>query len=188
MSLMYIAFFEVVAVVWIYGAGRLAGNVRDMTGSSPNLYIQFCWWVAAPCLILAIWIFSLADYQEPTYNNGKYIYPPWSIGLGWAIALLSLVAIPVWGAIAVYQAKGNNILQVRGTFFPNHSCLDDYKQFQVIGHCFKLITVCMCYLQVSIVMFSMNFYKTFVFYDRNGELLSAQLSNSAPVAEKTWSS
>ena len=166
----------------------MAGNVRDMTGSSPNLYIQFCWWVAAPCLILAIWIFSLADYQEPTYNNGKYIYPPWSIGLGWAIALLSLVAIPVWGAIAVYQAKGNNILQVRGTFLPNHSCLDDYKQFQVNGHCFKLITVCMCYLQVSIVMFSMNFYKTFVFYDRNGELLSAQLSNSAPVAEKTWSS
>lgn len=40
MSLMYIAFFEVVAVVWIYGAGRLAGNVADMTGSPPNLYVR----------------------------------------------------------------------------------------------------------------------------------------------------
>lgn len=112
LSLMYIAFFEVVAVVWVYGAGRLAGNVRDMTGSEPNLYIQVCWWVASPCLIMAIWIFSLADYQPPTYNNGQYVYPEWSIALGWGIAMVSLLAIPTFAMIALYKAKGDGLSQV----------------------------------------------------------------------------
>ncbi len=112
---MYIAFFEVVAIVWVYGANRLARNVRDMTGELPNFYIRGCWLVAAPCLIMAIWIFSLADYEAPTYNNGQYIFPGWSIGMGWAISSLSLLAIPILAVIAVVKAKGDNIIQVNLT-------------------------------------------------------------------------
>lgn len=111
-SLMYIAFFEVVAIVWVYGANRLARNVRDMTGAMPNYYIRGCWLVAAPCLIMAIWIFSLVDYEAPTYNKGKYIFPSWSIGMGWAISSLSLIAIPVLAVVAVIRAKGDNIIKV----------------------------------------------------------------------------
>ena len=48
-SLMFIALFEVVAVVWCYGAERLANNVEDMTGrrnwhengSLLNLFVTF---------------------------------------------------------------------------------------------------------------------------------------------------
>lgn len=69
--------------------------------------------VAAPCLIMAIWIFSLADYEAPTYNKGQYIFPGWSIGMGWAISCLSLLAIPILAVIAIIKAKGNNITQVR---------------------------------------------------------------------------
>ncbi|KAI9563896.1 hypothetical protein GHT06_011364 [Daphnia sinensis] len=110
-SLMYIAFFEVIAIVWVYGANRLARNVRDMTGELPNYYIRGCWMVAAPCLIMAIWIFSLADYEAPTYNKGQYIFPGWSIGMGWAISCLSLLAIPILAVVAIVKAKGNNITQ-----------------------------------------------------------------------------
>lgn len=49
---MYLAFFEVVAIVWIYGADRLARNVQEMTGRMPSLYFRFCWYLAAPLLIL----------------------------------------------------------------------------------------------------------------------------------------
>lgn len=110
-SLMYIAFFEVVAIVWIYGANRLASNVREMTGSLPNLYIRGCWMFASPCLILAIWIFSMADYEAPTYNNGKYRFPPWSIAMGWMIASFSILAIPIFAVISVINAKGDSISQ-----------------------------------------------------------------------------
>ena len=109
---MYIAFFEVVAIVWIYGANRLASNVREMTGSLPNLYIRGCWLVASPCLILAIWIFSMADYEPPTYNDGKYKFPGWSIAMGWVIASFSILAIPAFALISVINAKGESIAQV----------------------------------------------------------------------------
>ena len=51
-SIMYLAFFEVIAISWFYGANRLAKNVREMTGRLPSQYIQFCWWVAAPALLM----------------------------------------------------------------------------------------------------------------------------------------
>ncbi|CAG0925071.1 unnamed protein product, partial [Notodromas monacha] len=50
-SIMYLTFFEVIAVCWFYGAGRLARNCLEMTGHLPSLYFQFCWWFASPLLI-----------------------------------------------------------------------------------------------------------------------------------------
>lgn len=51
-SIMYLAFFEVVGVAWLYGAGRLARNVRDMTGRMPGLYMRACWWFVSPVTLL----------------------------------------------------------------------------------------------------------------------------------------
>nr|XP_045582340.1 sodium- and chloride-dependent GABA transporter ine-like isoform X2 [Procambarus clarkii] len=110
-SLMYLAFFEVAAIVWFYGADRLARNVREMTGRLPSRYFRFCWYFAAPMLILAIWIFSMVDYKRPTYNKGEYSYPDWAIALGWVIAALSIVPIPIFAVIAVFNAKGTNLLE-----------------------------------------------------------------------------
>ena len=54
-SLMYIAFFECTAIVWLYGTKRLSSNVYDMTGSYPNWFFRFCWMFLSPLLIFAIW-------------------------------------------------------------------------------------------------------------------------------------
>jgi solute carrier family 6 GABA transporter-like protein 6/8/11/12/13 len=83
-----------------------------MTGDLPNIYFRACWLVAAPCLIMAIWIFSLADYEAPTYNKGQYQFPTWSIGMGWGISSLSLLAIPILAIAAVVNAKGDTLVQV----------------------------------------------------------------------------
>lgn len=108
-SLMYLAFFEVVAIVWIYGADRLARNVQEMTGRMPSLYFRFCWYLAAPILILTIWIFSMVDYQRPSYNKGEYAYPDWAIGIGWLFASCSIAPIPIFATIAVVNAKGTTL-------------------------------------------------------------------------------
>ena len=52
MSLMYIAFFECVAIVWIYGTKRMAANIKDMTGSYPNFIFRLLWQYISPLLIL----------------------------------------------------------------------------------------------------------------------------------------
>ncbi|KAJ9601472.1 hypothetical protein L9F63_000389, partial [Diploptera punctata] len=108
-SIMYLAFFEVIAISWFYGGHRLARNVQEMTGRLPSPYIRFCWLVAAPALLMAIWVFSLIDYTPPTYNNGAYKYPAWAETLGWIIASLSLLCIPAFAVIVILRTEGNSL-------------------------------------------------------------------------------
>ena len=42
-SLMFVAFFEVLAICWIYGANSLAEDIRSMLGKSPSPYFTICW-------------------------------------------------------------------------------------------------------------------------------------------------
>ena len=59
MSLMYIAFFECVAVLWIYGTKRMSANIKDMTGSYPNIVYRMCWRYISPLLIFVSNLFSM---------------------------------------------------------------------------------------------------------------------------------
>lgn len=108
-SIMYLAFFEVVAVTWIYGAKRLGQNIKEMTGKYPSKFFIVCWYSASPLFISGIWIFSMIQYSH--LEIGDYVYPKWAIGLGWFIASLSLVCIPIGMVHALYQAKGDNLWQ-----------------------------------------------------------------------------
>ncbi|XP_043224465.1 sodium- and chloride-dependent GABA transporter ine-like [Amphibalanus amphitrite] len=104
-SLMFLAFFEVIAVTWVYGTERLSRDYAAMTGARPLVYFQVCWRFLAPFLILAIWIFSLIDYERPSYDG--YHYPEWGIRLGWFLASLSILPIPLCAVVALCQATGS---------------------------------------------------------------------------------
>ncbi|KAK6190230.1 hypothetical protein SNE40_002149 [Patella caerulea] len=107
LSLMILAFFEVIAITWFYGARRLSSNIEEMTGRKPQLFFIICWYGLSPLLILGVMIFSLIQYKP--LSVAGYIYPDWAVGLGWFIALISVVCIPAGMVHAVYQAKGSNI-------------------------------------------------------------------------------
>ncbi|CAF5097553.1 unnamed protein product [Rotaria magnacalcarata] len=51
-SLMYIAFFEVIAVVWFYGGNRLSENIKEMTGKKAHLFFIVCWYGISPTFIV----------------------------------------------------------------------------------------------------------------------------------------
>lgn len=106
-SIMFLAFFEVIAISWFYGVRRLCNNVKEMTGRVPSSYFRFCWLIAAPFLIMAVWVFSLIDYEPPTYHNGEYKYPWWAEAIGWGIASLSLICIPAFAIYEFIRANGN---------------------------------------------------------------------------------
>lgn len=41
LSITYLAFFEVVAIAWFYGVGRLSRNIKQMTGQySKQMFIK----------------------------------------------------------------------------------------------------------------------------------------------------
>ncbi|KAL3857832.1 hypothetical protein ACJMK2_012463 [Sinanodonta woodiana] len=109
MSLMYLAFFEVIAITWIYGAKRLARNVKDMTGVAPSMFFIVCWYVVSPLLIFGIWMFSLIQFQP--FQVAGYVYPTWATVLGWLIAMMSILCIPACMIHALWQAEGDSLWQ-----------------------------------------------------------------------------
>ncbi|XP_061197519.1 sodium- and chloride-dependent GABA transporter ine-like [Saccostrea echinata] len=108
-SLMYLAFFEVIAITWFYGARRLGRNVREMNGSPPNVFFIVCWYFISPVFIFGIWLFSMISYRP--FQLDDYQYPIWATVLGWFIAALSVLCVPIGMIHSIYQAKGNNLWQ-----------------------------------------------------------------------------
>ncbi|XP_067684920.1 sodium- and chloride-dependent GABA transporter ine-like [Haliotis asinina] len=109
LSLMVLAFFEVIAVCWFYGARRLARNIEEMTGRHPPVFFIVCWYLLSPLLLLGIMVFSMIQYKP--LSIAGYEYPLWAQVLGWFLALISMVCIPLGMVHAIYKAKGDNLLQ-----------------------------------------------------------------------------
>ncbi|KAI5633104.1 sodium:neurotransmitter symporter family domain-containing protein [Phthorimaea operculella] len=121
LSITYLAFFEVVAVAWFYGVGRLSRNIKQMTGRYPSLYFRICWLVAAPALLLALWVISLVDYTPPSYRN--IVYPAWAQAIGWIIASLSLLSIPAYAVVEIIRAPGKSFGEkFRNSIRPTSLC------------------------------------------------------------------
>lgn len=52
-----------------------------------------------------IFIFFLVKYKPLKYNN-VYTYPAWGYGIGWLMALSSMLCIPLWIFIKLWQTEG----------------------------------------------------------------------------------
>lgn len=61
--------------------------------------------LTAPVFPQGCFIFSLVKYIPLTYNK-VYVYPTWSIGLGWSLALSSMVCVPLVMVIRLCQTEG----------------------------------------------------------------------------------
>lgn len=69
---------------------------RSKRFKRPFLYV----FVSQGCFI-----FSLVKYKPLTYNK-VYEYPDWAIGLGWFLALSSMICIPMVMVIKILQSEG----------------------------------------------------------------------------------
>ncbi|XP_039287261.1 sodium-dependent proline transporter [Nilaparvata lugens] len=103
-AVLFIAIFECIALSWIYGIKRLCEDLRYMLGFIPNFYWRITWCFFAPVILSVIFIYSLIDYKPLHYEN--YDYPDWADGIGWVLAGLSTLQIPVWAIAIVLRQKG----------------------------------------------------------------------------------
>ena len=113
-SLFYTAFFEIIAVLWIYGGKRLAKNIYSMTGQKPNAFFLVCWYVVSPAFVFSIWALNWYEYEPIKY--GKYEYPLSMKILGWLITLLSIISIPFCAIHTLIKAPGDSFKDV-GFYF-----------------------------------------------------------------------
>ena len=102
-------------------------------------------------MLQMVLIFTLVKFSQPTY--GDYTYPPWAVGLGWFIAVISLIPIPLLAVVKLIGSKGpisqvslsiSKLLQRPGrqrkffdTIYLLHSLIISIS-FKVDFHCFFL--------------------------------------------------
>ncbi|XP_076587827.1 sodium- and chloride-dependent GABA transporter 1 isoform X1 [Chaetodon auriga] len=110
-SLVFLAFFEVVAVCWIFGVPRIALMIKRMQGQTPNIYFRLCWLVLCPMLVLCILTSSIAQYSPARY--GTYTYPLWAEWVGWGVSLVSIVWIPLGAIQEMYNNKGSFLQRLK---------------------------------------------------------------------------
>ena len=48
--LLWIIFFECIAVSWVFGVDRFYEGLNDMIGYYPTLWFKYCWIVATPLI------------------------------------------------------------------------------------------------------------------------------------------
>ena len=118
MPLLWICFFETIALSWFYGTENLAKNVIEMVGPSPN---KFCdnllsllcifWKIVTPLMIFGIFVFYMSSYTAVTYGE-DYTYPNWAEALGVLISMSSMIWVPVYG---IYYFINNFLRNKNGT-------------------------------------------------------------------------
>jgi multidrug transporter EmrE-like cation transporter len=51
-----------------------------------------------------VWIFTLEQHTPVTY--GDYAYPDWAMLIGWIVAVISLLPIPIGAVYTIWTGHG----------------------------------------------------------------------------------
>ncbi|XP_040007293.1 sodium- and chloride-dependent GABA transporter ine [Xiphias gladius] len=115
-SIMFLAFFEVIAICWSYGVNRLSDNLEEMNGKRANIFLRLCWLIVAPVLIAVILVFSIIKFKPARYED--YVFPPWAQGVGWVIAMASIIWIPLGAIHTLWVLPGSLMQKLRLSITP----------------------------------------------------------------------
>lgn len=58
-SVIYIAFFEVIAVSWMYGGNKMAADIERITGMKPLWFFKFSWYITTPLSLMVNYIYII---------------------------------------------------------------------------------------------------------------------------------
>ncbi|GFR33859.1 sodium- and chloride-dependent glycine transporter 2 [Trichonephila clavata] len=103
-SLMVISLLELICISWVYGIERFFMDISLMIKRTPPFWWKLCWCYITPGTIACLLLFIAINHEAVTYDD--YIYPEWSIVVGWMIAMCSIVPIPIVGIIQLLKAEG----------------------------------------------------------------------------------
>ncbi|KAF7265094.1 hypothetical protein GWI33_021521, partial [Rhynchophorus ferrugineus] len=108
MSLLWVCFFQTVAISWLFGVDKLSDCIEQMMGKRPNVYWRVCWKYFAPVIIVIIFVGHVIEYETLSYGN--YKYPLWANIVGMCISFSSMIWIPLY-ALYYVLTEPNSIIQ-----------------------------------------------------------------------------
>ena len=105
MALLWVCFFQTIAIGWVFGAERFCDCVEQMTGIRPNMFWYLCWKYFAPLVMFAVFIFYCISYSPVTYGH-DYVYPNWAEILGLLMSFSSMIWVPGYAIYYVLTQPG----------------------------------------------------------------------------------
>ncbi|XP_072279056.1 sodium-dependent noradrenaline transporter [Pyxicephalus adspersus] len=103
-SILFAVLIEAVGVSWFYGVDRFSDDIYRMLGFKPGLYWRLCWKFVSPAFLLFVVITSIVTYNPLSYDD--YHFPPWANQAGWAIALSSMILVPIYFIYKFFTVPG----------------------------------------------------------------------------------
>ncbi|TNN74450.1 Sodium- and chloride-dependent glycine transporter 1 [Liparis tanakae] len=103
-SLVVVSCIMCICIMYVYGYQQYFKDVEMMLGFPPPLFFKVCWRFISPVIISFILIFTVIQYKPITYND--YVYPNWSLGIGFAMSMSSVLCIPVYAIYKVSRSPG----------------------------------------------------------------------------------
>ncbi|KHN78185.1 Sodium-dependent acetylcholine transporter [Toxocara canis] len=104
--LIILAFFECMAISWVYGVDNFLDNIKWMIRFYPSPYIfwKIQWKFICPLIYLVILSFVWVGYKPISYEG--YEYPDWANSIGWGVSLAPLAMLPLCALVKFCIAKG----------------------------------------------------------------------------------
>lgn len=115
-----------VGIMWIYGLRNFCSDIKFMLGCSVGIFWKITWGFTAPvslivrglydiykfcltCFIQVIFIYGnyqLAVQPASTDNESRGI-PAWGFAIGWALACVAVIQVPLWIIITISKHPGS---------------------------------------------------------------------------------
>jgi solute carrier family 6 amino acid transporter-like protein 5/7/9/14 len=88
-----------------------------MLGFYPNLFWRLCLKYITPGLMTVIVIYTLWNFEIP--KDGQQDYPQIVTAIGWCLAAIGLIQVPIFAFHKIYHRKDKTFIEVICNLFQN---------------------------------------------------------------------